>query len=98
MFYGVLNNSKGLTANELLQYLERVIAHGDGDSIVYASSNPVIMISCEPACVLMETKEKNINELTNSSQLRHEEEVYGRETTTNGKLRWSGVYSGGHIE
>lgn len=56
MFYGVLNNPKGLTANELLQYLERVVAHGDGSSIVYASSKPVLMISCEPSYILMETK------------------------------------------
>ena len=57
MFYGVLNNPKGLTAKELLQYLERVVAHGDGENIVYASSKPVVMISCEQNCVLMEIKE-----------------------------------------
>jgi hypothetical protein len=57
MFYGVLHNAKGLTANELFHFLERAIAHGDGESIVYASSKPVIMISCEPSCVLMEIKE-----------------------------------------
>ena len=56
MFYGILNNPNGLTAKELLHYLERVIAHGDENNIVYASSKPVIMISCEPACVLMETR------------------------------------------
>ena len=56
MFYGVLNNPSGLTAKELLRYLEHVIAHGDGNSIVYASSRPVIMISCELGCVLMEVR------------------------------------------
>lgn len=56
MFYGVLNKPSGLTADELLHYLEYVIAHGDGDSIVYASSKPVTMISCEPTCVLMEVR------------------------------------------
>lgn len=55
MFYGVLHNPKGLTAEELLKHLEYVIAHGDGNSIVYASARPVTMISCEPNCVLMET-------------------------------------------
>jgi hypothetical protein len=55
MFYGILHNPKGLTAEELLKYLEFVIAHGDGDSIVYASTRPVSMISCEENCVLMET-------------------------------------------
>lgn len=57
MFYGVLNRPSGLTAEELLHYLEHVIAHGDGNSIVYASSQPVTMISCEPCCVLMELRE-----------------------------------------
>ena len=56
MFYGVLNNPRGLTAEELLKYLEHVIAHGDGNSIVYASSRPVTMISCELNSVLMEVK------------------------------------------
>ena len=55
MFYGVLKRAKGLTAEELLKYLEFVIAHGDGSSIVYASTKPVTKISCEPNCVLMET-------------------------------------------
>ena len=55
MFYGVLKRAKGLTAEELLKYLEFVIAHGDGSSIVYASTKPVTRISCEPNCVLMET-------------------------------------------
>ena len=57
MCNGILYNVNGLTAKELLQYLERVVAHGDGENIVYASSKPVIMISCEQNCVLMETKE-----------------------------------------
>lgn len=57
MFNGILYNVNGLTAKELLQYLERVVAHGDGENIVYASSKPVIMISCEQNCVLMEIKE-----------------------------------------
>ena len=56
MFYGVLNKPSGLTAKELLHYLEYVIAHGDSNSIIYASSKPVTMISCEPTCVLMETR------------------------------------------
>lgn len=55
MFYGILNKPSGLTAEELLHYLEYVIAHGDGDSIVYCSTRPVTMISCELNCVLMET-------------------------------------------
>lgn len=55
MFYGILHNPKGLTAEELLKYLEYVIAHGDGDSVVYASTRPVTMISCATNCVLMET-------------------------------------------
>lgn len=55
MFYGVLNKPSGLTAEELLHYLEYVVAHGDGGSIVYASSTPVTMISCEENSVLMET-------------------------------------------
>lgn len=55
MFYGILHNPSGLTAEELLKYLEHVIAHGSGDSKVYASTRPVTMISCEPNCVLMET-------------------------------------------
>lgn len=55
MFYGVLNNPSGLTAEELLKYLEYVIAHGDGNSTVYCSTRPVTMISCEKDCVLMET-------------------------------------------
>lgn len=55
MFYGVLKRARGLTAEELLKYLEFVIAHGDGDSIVYASTKPITRISCEPNCVLMET-------------------------------------------
>lgn len=54
MFFGVLNRPKGLTAEELLHYLEYVIAHGDGNSVVYASSKPVTMISCEENSVLME--------------------------------------------
>lgn len=54
MFYGILNRPSGLTVEELLHYLEHVVAHGDGNSIVYASSKPVTMISCEPTCVLME--------------------------------------------
>ena len=57
MFYGILNNPRGLTAEELLKYLEHVVAHGDGNNIVYASSKPVVMISCEPTCVLMEVRE-----------------------------------------
>lgn len=55
MFYGVLNNPSGLTAEELLHYLEHVIAHGDGDNVVYCSTRPVTMISCELNSVLMET-------------------------------------------
>lgn len=55
MFYGILHNPSGLTAEELLHYLEYVVAHGDGNSIVYTSSKPVIMISCEKNSVLMET-------------------------------------------
>lgn len=51
----VLHNPRGLTAEELLKYLEHVVAHGDGNSIVYCSTRPVTMISCEPNCVLMET-------------------------------------------
>lgn len=61
MFFGILNNPKGLTAKELFYYLERVVAHGDGESIVYASSKPVIRISCEPSCVFMEIKENKEN-------------------------------------
>ena len=62
MFYGVLNNSSGVTVEELLRYLENVIAHGDGGNIVYSSSmpcvyKPVTMISCEPDCVLMEVRD-----------------------------------------
>ena len=57
MFFGVLNNPRGLTAQELLHYLEYVIAHGDGNNIVYASSKPVTMISCEPTCVLMQVRD-----------------------------------------
>ena len=56
MFYGILNNPRGLTAKELLKYLEYVIAHGDGNSVVYASSKPVTMISCELNSVLMEVR------------------------------------------
>ena len=56
MFYGILQNASGLTAEELLHYLEYVVAHGDGNSIVYASSKPVTMISCELNAVLMETR------------------------------------------
>ena len=55
MFYGILHDPKGLTAEELLKYLEFVIARGDGDSIVYCSTRPVTMISCELKSVLMET-------------------------------------------
>lgn len=55
MFYGTLYNTSGLTAEQLLKYLEYVIAHGDGDSVVYCSTRPVTMISCETNCVLMET-------------------------------------------
>ena len=55
MFYGTLYNPCGLTAEELLKYLEHVIAHWDGGSKVYASTRLVTMISCEPNCVLMET-------------------------------------------
>lgn len=55
MFYGILHNPKGLTAEELLKYLEYVIANGNGDSMVYCSTRPVTMISCEQNCVLMET-------------------------------------------
>ena len=55
MFYGVLNNPSGLTAEELLHYLECVVTHGDGNSIVYASFKPITMISCEENSVLMET-------------------------------------------
>lgn len=55
MFYGTLYNPSGLTAEQLLKYLEYVIAHGDGDSIVYCSTRPVTMISCELKSVLMET-------------------------------------------
>ena len=54
MFYGVLNNPRGLTAEELLKYLEYVVACGDGNSVVYTSSKPVTMISCELNSVLME--------------------------------------------
>lgn len=54
MFFGVLNRPRGLTAEELLHYLEYVVAHGDGNSVVYASSKPVTMISCEENSVLME--------------------------------------------
>jgi len=61
MFFGILNNPKGLTAKELFYYLERVVAHGDGESIVYASSKPVIRISCDPTCVLMEIEENKEN-------------------------------------
>lgn len=57
MFYGILSNPNGLTAEELLHYLERVIAHGDGNSVVYASSKPVTMISCELNAVLMEARD-----------------------------------------
>ena len=63
MFYGVLKRAKGLTAEELLKYLEFVIAHGDGDSIVYASTKPITRISCEPNCVLMETTAWNKNRI-----------------------------------
>lgn len=59
MFYGIINKPSGLTADELFHYLEYVIAHGDGNSIVYASSKPVTMISCEPKCVLMEVRERD---------------------------------------
>ena len=55
MFYGTLYNPGGLTAEELLKYLEYVIAHGDGGSKVYTSTRLVTMISCELDCVLMET-------------------------------------------
>lgn len=58
MFNGILTNPKGLTVEQLFYYLERVIAHGDGNNIVYASSKPVIMISCEQDCVLIEVKNK----------------------------------------
>jgi len=44
---------------------------------------------------MKKSKEQRIYELT--KQFRYEE-VYGKETTTNGKLKWSGVYSGEHIE
>ena len=57
MFCGVFNNPSGLTAKELLHYFEYVVAHGDGNSIVYSSSKPVTMISCEPTCVLMEVRD-----------------------------------------
>ena len=57
MFYGILNNPRGLTAEELLKYLEYEVAHGDGNNIVYAASKPVVMISCEPTCVLMNVRE-----------------------------------------
>ena len=57
MFFGTLYNPSGLTAEELLKYLESVIAHGDGDNKVYASTRLVTMISCEPNCVLIETKD-----------------------------------------
>ena len=57
MFCGVYYNPIGLTAKELLRYFECVVAHGDGNSIVYASSKPVTMISCEPTCVLMEVRD-----------------------------------------
>lgn len=56
MFYGVLINPSGLTVEELLKYLEHVVAHGCGDNIVYAATKPVTMISCEPGCVLMEVR------------------------------------------
>ena len=59
MFYGILNKPSGLTAEELLHYLEYVVAHGDGNSVVYASSKPVTMISCEENSVLMETAHNN---------------------------------------
>lgn len=58
VFNGILTNPKGLTVKELSYYLERVIAHGDGNNIVYASSKPVIMISCEQDCVLIEVENK----------------------------------------
>ena len=57
MFNGILYNANGLTVKELLHYLERVVAHGDENYVVYASSKPVIMISCEPTGVLMDVKE-----------------------------------------
>lgn len=57
MFYGVLHNPSGLTAEQLLKYLEYVVAHGDGNSVVYASSKPVTMISCELNSVLMEVRD-----------------------------------------
>lgn len=55
MFQGTLYRPSGLTAEELLKYLEYVIAHGDGDNIVYCSTRPVTIISCEQNSVLMET-------------------------------------------
>ena len=57
MFNGTLYRPSGLTAEELLKYLEYVIAHGDGNSIVYASTKPGINISCELNCVLLETND-----------------------------------------
>lgn len=57
VFCGIMDNPKGLTVKELLYYLERVVAHGGGDNIVYASSKPITMISCEQACVLIEVRE-----------------------------------------
>ena len=56
MFYGVKYTPSGMTAEELLKYLEYVIAHGDGKSIVYANSKPITMVSCEVGCVLLNMK------------------------------------------
>jgi alkylhydroperoxidase/carboxymuconolactone decarboxylase family protein YurZ len=54
MFFNILlNKSHGVTAEELLHYLEHVVAYGGRNNIVYASSKPITMISCEPTCVLM---------------------------------------------
>ena len=58
MFLGVLSNPSGLRVKDLHKYLEYVIAHGDEDSIIYASSKPVTMISCEPNAVLMKVRDK----------------------------------------
>lgn len=56
MFYGVKYAPSGITAEELFKYLEYVIAHGDGKSIVHTNSKPVTMVSCEVGCVLLEIK------------------------------------------
>lgn len=56
MFHGIQIKPSRLTAEELLKYLECVVAHGDGSSIVYATSKPVTMISCEPNSLLIDVR------------------------------------------